>query len=453
MKVTLIPRIRDYTKTRSKQNLIATGMLVACAGLIIFIGITNLASVLHGWFTHAPFSDLDAYGQAFNATVADCIVSIIAMLPSLPVLLVAYLISESHPMGNKISTAVGAGLIAFAFFGNFDFALILTLGILFALAGIIDLLQRHRLRIAYLPLVTERIAKILLGLTGLIGVTVLIGIIVYIGARGGPYITWSFITGRWTTFTEAANNLAAGNLAGMGGISEFILGSLMLVGFCELIAIPLGVGSAIYLSEYAGDNKLTSTIRFFIETLAGVPSIVFGLIGYALFVTSLNFGQSILSAGLSLAFMILPWNIRVTEEAIRAVPQSYREGSYALGATKWETIRTQVLYAGSPGIITGILLGVGAAIGETAVLIWTVGGLEATHLPTAFIGAGGGARVPTLAMWIYLCWDEFAFAHAPGWSKENVCLAGAFVLLIIFLVISLGALIARNYMSKKIRGT
>jgi phosphate transport system permease protein len=151
--------------------------------------------------------------------------------------------------------------------------------------------------------------------------------------------------------------------------------------------------------------------------------------------------------------MILPWNIRVTEEALKSVPHSYREGSYALGATKWETIKTQVLYAGSPGIITGILLGVGAAIGETAVLIWTAGGLEATSLPTAFISTtSGSARIPTLAMWIYLSWDEFSFAHAPGWTKENVCLAGAFVLLVIFLAISLFALVARNYLSRRIRG-
>ena len=450
MKRNPLSRLFEYMKGHELTTLMATGLVVFAAIGIASIAIVNLANTLSNWFAHTAFANLDEYGRAFNMMVADCVVSLIGLLPSLPILLIAYLISESHPMGSKLSIAVATGLLAFAFLGIREFGLSFIAGILCAVGGTIDLVRRQRRPRAYLPLVTERLAKILLGFAGLVGVSVLVGIIFYIGARGIPYITWNFTMGKWSTFTEAANQLAQGNLAQMGGISEFIIGSLMLVSMCELIAIPLGLGSAIYLSEYATESKLTSTIRFFIETLAGVPSIVFGLVGYALFVTTLGFGQSILSAGLSLAFMILPWNIRVTEEAIKSVPQSYREGSFALGATKWETIRTQVLGAGSPGIITGILLGVGAAIGETAVLIWTAGGLEATHLPTAIISAGSGsARIPTLAMWIYLSWDEFSFAHAPGWTKENVSLAGAFILLVVFLAISLVALLARNHLSKK----
>jgi phosphate transport system permease protein len=453
MKITPIQKLFDYLRNHEIKNLLATGLIVMAAIAIASIGIANLANTLHNWSTPTMYSNLDAYGRAFNAMVADSIVSLISILPSLPIFLVAYMISQSHPWGKNLSIVLAIGLLAFAFLGNYEFEIILTAGILCVLSGTVSFITQNQKPKTYLPLVTENIAKILAGLTGIIGVAVLFGIIVYIGARGMPYVTWDFVTGKWSTFTEAANHLAAGNLAQMGGISEFIVGSLMLVAFCELIALPLGLGSAIYLSEYSSENRLTNTMRFVIETLAGVPSIVFGLIGFALFVTMLGFGQSILSAGLALAFMILPWNIRVAEEAMRAVPQSYREGSYALGATKWETIKTQVLYAASPGIITGILLGVGAAIGETAVLMWTAGGLEATHLPTAFISPNSGAaKIPTLAMWIYLAWDEFGSAYAPGWTKENVCLAGAFVLLVIFLAISLVALVARNYLSKKIRG-
>jgi phosphate transport system permease protein len=149
--------------------------------------------------------------------------------------------------------------------------------------------------------------------------------------------------------------------------------------------------------------------------------------------------------------MILPWNIRVTEEAMKAVPQSYREASYALGATKWQTIKNHVLYAASPGILTGILLGVGAAIGETAVLLYTTGAEEATSLPTAIAG-GAEARVPTLAVWIYNVYVKFGVSGVPLWDTQNFALTGAAVLMILFLGISLAALLVRNYLSKKITG-
>ncbi|MBU1877933.1 MAG: phosphate ABC transporter permease PstA, partial [Chloroflexi bacterium] len=165
-----------------------------------------------------------------------------------------------------------------------------------------------------------------------------------------------------------------GGLSGEGGISTTIVTTLYLVLLTISIATPLGVGAAIYLVEYAGEvqgawvwlTRLVAVVRFGVETLAGVPSIIFGLFGYALFVVTLEFGFSLLAAGLAGACMVLPVIIRTTEEALRAVPRSYREGSLALGATQWQTIWRVVLPAALPGIVTGIVLSVGRIVSETA---------------------------------------------------------------------------------------
>ena len=238
-----------------------------------------------------------------------------------------------------------------------------------------------------------------------------------------------------------------------------MINNLLVVGFCELIAIPLGLGAAIFLSEYAPDNRFVSALRFFIETLAGAPSIVIGLFGFTFFVKIAGMGVSLPAAGLSLAIMILPWNIRVAEEAMRAVPQAYREASYALGAAKWQTIKRTVLLPASPGVITGILLGVGAAFGETAVLIFTASGMGTTSLPSHISLIGGqGQSMPVLAVWILGAYKYVIPPTGTGitattvWEEANVAYTASLVLLIIFFAISVGALILRNYLAKKTRG-
>ena len=155
-----------------------------------------------------------------------------------------------------------------------------------------------------------------------------------------------------------------------GGVMGCAIGQLLVVVFCEFIAVPIGIGAPIYLAEYSSQNRSISTIRLFIETLAGSPSIVVAVIGLTIFSVTLHWGESLWSAAIALSFLALPWNIRVSEGALKSVPKSYREASYALGATKWQTTRLITLFSAIPGIITGILLGIGVAMGETLVLLF-----------------------------------------------------------------------------------
>lgn len=445
----MIPKLIDYLTTHKIRNILTAGLVIIAAVGIMAIGIVNFTKIMTDWFS-TDFTDvhISIYGQAFNKMMSEALLSILLLLPSIPIFLTAYLIGESHPLGNKLSLVLATLLIGLAFLTN-SFLFYIT-GILCATAAVLEITNRENSRKkADMPVITENVAKFGLRMTGLISVVILFGIILYIFARGAENLTWDFITGTWDW--GVAQRILAGRETGdIGGLSHYIIGSLLLVVVCEAVALPLGVGSAVYLSEYSSDNKLTNTIRFFIETLAGVPSIIFGLLGVLVFVSLLGFGQSLISGGLALALMILPWNIRVVEEAMKSVPQSYREASYALGATKWQTIKTIVLYAASPGVITGILLGIGSAIGETAVLIWTTGAEEATTLPTELVGYN--ARVPSLSVWIYNAYVKFSVSKVPLWETQSTSLAGSCVLLIIFLIISGIALVVRNYLSKKIRG-
>ncbi len=156
-----------------------------------------------------------------------------------------------------------------------------------------------------------------------------------------------------------------------GGIFPAIIGTIFVTVITTLFSIPLGVSAAIYLSEYAIEGKFTRLVRAAIRNLAGIPSIVYGLFGVAIFVQGLRFGTSVLSSGLTLGLLTLPFIIATSEEALKAVPKSYREGSLALGATKWQTIRSNVLPYAFPGILTSSILGLSRAIGETAPILFT----------------------------------------------------------------------------------
>ena len=180
-----------------------------------------------------------------------------------------------------------------------------------------------------------------------------------IGRKGAGSITWDFLT-------EPPRR-------GMteGGIFPAIMGTFLVTVVTAVLSVPLGMFAAIYLNEYAKQTRLTRIIRLSIRNLAGVPSIVFGLFGVILFVNVLSFGTSILSAGLTLGLMTLPWTITASEEALKTVPDSYREGALALGATKWQAIRTNVLPYALPGMLTGTILGLARAAGETAPIMFT----------------------------------------------------------------------------------
>jgi phosphate transport system permease protein len=230
---------------------------------------------------------------------------------------------------------------------------------------------------------------------GCITVLILICIIGYVFINGYRAINFNFL------FTAPE-----GGLSGEGGISTAIVGTLYLVAVTLIILIPPGIGAAIYLAEYAADNWFTRLIRYGVETLAGVPSIIFGLFGFAVFVTMLHFNFSILSGALTLVCLLLPTLIRTAEEAIKAIPRDYREAGLAMGATRWQTIRYVILPAAMPGIITGIILCAGRAVEETACLYVTMGG--SANMPTSLLRSG---RTLSLHLF-YLAMETNAFDKA-----------------------------------------
>jgi phosphate transport system permease protein len=275
---------------------------------------------------------------------------------------------------------------------------------------------------------TQKVAFAFLWLTGLVAVGALLAVVGYVVAQGAKVINLDFLL-----------TAPRGGLSGEGGIFTTIVTTFYLALLTIVIATPLGVGAAVYLVEYAGEIQgnggliplLVGLARFGVETLAGVPSIIFGLFGYALFVTAMHFGFSLLSASLAGACLILPVIIRSTEEALRAVPRSYREGSLALGTTQWQTVWGVVLPAAMPGIITSIVLSVGRVVSETAVFYVTLGG--SYRMPTSLLSGGR-----TMALHVYyLAMETRAFDKAMG--------TGAILILSIILI---NAVI--NYLSRRL---
>jgi phosphate transport system permease protein len=215
----------------------------------------------------------------------------------------------------------------------------------------------------------QRIGFALLGLVALIVVAPILLVVGIIVVRGMGAISWEFLSAMPRDGMRA------------GGISPAIVGTLLLTVGTALVSIPIGVGGAIYLSEYARDTWLTRVIRLAIINLAGIPSVVYGLFGLGLFVLFLQFGTSILAGSLTLAIMTLPIVISAAEEALRAVPTEFRTVSASLGGTHWQGIRYTVLPQALPGIITGVILGLLRAAGETAPILFTVAAFFLPHLP------------------------------------------------------------------------
>lgn len=216
---------------------------------------------------------------------------------------------------------------------------------------------------------TEKLGFSLLTLMTLMTVIPIIATVIYIIAQGAPAISWEFITG----FPRDGMR--------EGGILPAIIGTFYLTLGTAIFSVPLGIAAAIYLSEYAPENKATRLIRLAIINLAGIPSVVYGLFGLGLFVLFLKFGTSMLAASLTLSIMTLPVIISTTEEALRAVPQSFRTVSISLGGTRWQTIRRTVLPQALPGIITGVILGLERAAGETAPILFTGAAFFLPRLP------------------------------------------------------------------------
>jgi phosphate transport system permease protein len=432
-----------YLKNCKKRSLLA-GCLAAFAGLsVALIGITRLYDSIEMWAL-TQFQS----GPSFDTMISGITAGSLLMLPSIIFFIAGFLIIESHSLGTKLALLLSLLTIIFGISGTSkEFAIA---GVLCFLAAEIEFLFRNSTE-KNSPITTEKVAKVGLFVAALIGVVMLFAVIAYITIRGIKYVNLDFITGGNWEFPQLKSYISG---EFQMGIWDFTIGSFLVVGLGELIAVPLGLGAAIYMSEYGAENRVTSTIRFFVETLAGAPSIILALFGYNLLVWGLKWYTSWLPAAICIMFMILPWNIRIAEESMKAVPYSYREGAYALGATTWQTVRRLVVYAALPGIITGLLLGLGAALGETTILLLTADSGN-TALPNGLPLTGPGNGMPTLPIMIYrtFFFDIGEGAMNFGWEKVNVAFAAALVLLVIFLIISAVALLARNYFTKKIKGS
>ncbi|MCD7844104.1 MAG: phosphate ABC transporter permease PstA [Clostridiales bacterium] len=267
--------------------------------------------------------------------------------------------------------------------------------------------------------------KVIIMVCVVITVALLVGLIGYIMVRGLPYITVQLLT----TQRSAIN--------GTIGILPNIIFTIYLILTTLVVALPIGIGGAIYLTEYAKNRRLVSVIEFATESLAGIPSIIYGLVGMMVFVQGMSMGSGILAGSLTLAIMILPNILRTTQEALKTVPQSYREGSVGLGATKWHTIWTIVLPCTLDGVVGGAILSVGKIVGESAALLYTAGTgykLVTNYLQALHTSSG------SLSVMLYVYYQEY--------GEVDLAFAIAAILMIIVLIINFMAKFAKQKLKK-----
>ena len=250
------------------------------------------------------------------------------------------------------------------------------------------------------PRISQKIAQAVIWFAGGLTLLILMFMVFYIVWQGLPQVNWRFLSG------------APMDMGREGGIFPTIVGTVVLTLLAIAIATPFGVGTAIYLVEYTRPNWITGVIRFGADALAGIPSIIYGLFGFVFFVITLNMGWSVLSGALTLAIMILPTIIRTSEEALRAIPDDYREVSLSLGASKWSMVTSVVLPAALPAITTGIILGMGRCVGETAAVILTAG--SSLRLPTGLY-----SPVRTMSVHFYILARE-GISDSMAWGTGAV---------------------------------
>ena len=270
------------------------------------------------------------------------------------------------------------------------------------------------------PKLEEKICQVFIWIMALLTFLVLAAIIGNLLSHGLPLLSLDFIL------------QLPRNMGREGGILSSIIATLYLIAVSLIVTVPIGIGSAIYLTEYKKKGKLLRIIRFTTESLAGIPSIIFGIFGFAFFVIFLGMGWSILSGGLTLALMILPTMVRTAEEAMNSVSGSLKEGSLALGATRWQTIVGVVVPSALPGIITGIILSVGRAVGESAAVILTAG--SSLGMPKSLFDPGRSMSVHLYVL------------AAEGISMEKAYATGT-VLIILIILINFAA----NYLTNRQR--
>ncbi len=269
---------------------------------------------------------------------------------------------------------------------------------------------------------SQNIAKVIIWSAAMLVMVILLAIIVYILAKGIPALSWEYLT-------EIPRNMGRS-----GGISSSIVGTLMVTAVAILVATPFGIGTAFYLTEYTHESRITRIIRFSAESLAGIPSIVYGLFGFIFFVTYLQLGWSVLSGGLTMAIMILPTIIRTSEEAIRTVPNLYREVGYSLGATKWQTITKTIFPSALPGIANGVILSIGRCVAETAAVMLTAG--SALRMPTSIFS-------PTRTMAVH-----FYILAREGISLESAYGTATLLIILIFLINVVFNILVNRFIAK-----
>lgn len=259
----------------------------------------------------------------------------------------------------------------------------------------------------------DNVLKALIYLAAGVAITLLVGIMGYVFVRGLPQVSWQFLS------------TVQSSLKGTFGILGNIINTIYIIVITLIIAAPIGIGSAIYLNEYAKPGKLVRTIEFTTEILSGIPSIIFGLFGMVFFGMTLKLGYSVLTGSFTLTLMVLPLITRNTQEALKTVPDSYRSGALGIGATRWYMIRTILLPSAAPGILTGVILSIGRIVGESAALLFTAG--SGFQLPKNLFGKLFESS-GTLTIQLYLSMQKAKYDQAFGI---------AVVLLIIVLVINL----------------
>lgn len=245
----------------------------------------------------------------------------------------------------------------------------------------------------------DNILKVLIYLAAGVAIALLVGIMGYVFVRGLPQVSWQLLS------------TVQSSLKGTFGILGNIINTIYIIVITLIIAAPIGIGSAIYLNEYAKPGKLVRTIEFTTEILSGIPSIIFGLFGMAFFGMTLKLGYSVLTGSFTLTLMVLPLITRNTQEALKTVPDSYRSGALGIGATKWYMIRTILLPSAAPGILTGVILSIGRIVGESAALLFTAG--SGFQLPKNLFGKLFESS-GTLTIQLYLSMQKAKYDQAFG---------------------------------------
>ena len=275
----------------------------------------------------------------------------------------------------------------------------------------------------------DRVLRCLLSLSAALTCALLVFIIGYIFVKGLPHITWELVSTKTSYIKDSI------------GILPNILNTIYIVGITLLFILPLGVGAAIYLTEYASNRRLVSVIEFATETLTGIPSIIFGLVGMLFFCQFMKLQTSLLAGSLTLVIMTLPTIVRTTQESLKTVPQSYREAALGLGAGKWHMIRTVVLPSSIDGIVTGCILSVGRIVGESAALLFTAGMGMAMNDFFASVGNFIHSSGATLTVALYV--------YAKERAEFDVAFAIAAILMLITLLINLSAKLVGKKLKKK----